>query len=107
MATVRASCPTCGDLELTTTDLRLEICSDTGGSTYSFLCPNCRLIVNKQAGPQIKELLASAGVQIVRWDLPAELAEPKQGPPITYDDLLEFHFELAQESWLQHMITRN
>jgi hypothetical protein len=68
------------------------------------MCPSCRLIVNKPAEDRVVELLASAGVKIVNWDLPAELSEPKSGPPITYDDLLAFHFELSAEDWLDHVI---
>jgi hypothetical protein len=53
----------------------------------------------------VVELLVSAGVKVVNWDLPAELSESKMGPPISYDDLLAFHFELDSEGWLEHVIT--
>ena len=60
-------------------------------------------MVNKPAEVQVVELLVSAGVKLVRWDLPAELSEPKSGPPITYDDLLAFHFELDGGT-LEHLL---
>jgi len=82
-----------GDIEVTSSELQVLICLDTGDSTYSFLCPSCRLIVNKPAEQHVGRLV-SAGVRVVNWDLPAELSEPKSGPAITYDDLLAFHFEL-------------
>ena len=104
MATVRASCPTCGDVELTTREVQVQVCSGTEEGTYSFLCPSCRLIVNKPAEQRVVELLVSAGVKLVSWELPAELSEPKYGPPITYDDLLAFHFELESDGWLEHVI---
>ncbi|MGO9661098.1 MAG: hypothetical protein ACLQVK_25180 [Acidimicrobiales bacterium] len=104
MATVRASCPSCGDVELTTREVQVQVCSATDEGTYSFLCPGCRLIVNKGAEQRVVELLVSAGVRVVSWDLPAELSEPKCGPPISYDDLLAFHFELDSEGWLEHVI---
>ncbi|HET9060654.1 MAG TPA: hypothetical protein VFN61_12090 [Acidimicrobiales bacterium] len=104
MATVRASCPTCGDVELTTREVQVQVCSATDEGTYSFLCPNCRLIVNKPAEQRVVELLVSAGVKVVNWDLPAELSEPKCGPSITYDDLLAFHFELESDNWFEHVI---
>lgn len=104
VATVRASCPSCGDVELTTREVQVQVCSATDEGTYSFLCPGCRLIVNKGAEQRVVELLVSAGVRVVSWDLPAELSEPKCGPPITYDDLLTFHFELDSEGWFEHVI---
>jgi hypothetical protein len=104
VATVRASCPTCGDVELTTREVQVQMCSATDDGTYSFLCPSCRLIVNKPAEQRVVELLVSAGVRVVSWDLPAELSEPKSGPAITYDDLLAFHFELDSDDWLEQVI---
>jgi len=104
VATVRASCPTCGDVELTTNEVQVQVCTATGQGTYSFVCPSCRLIVNKPAERRVVELLVAAGVRQVNWDLPAELAEPKSGPPITYDDLLEFHFEMESDSWFDNLI---
>ncbi len=104
MATVRASCPTCGDVELTTREVQVQVCSATDEGTYSFLCPSCRLIVNKPAEPRVVELLVSAGVRLVNWDMPAELSEAKYGPAINYDDLLAFHFEVESENWLEHVI---
>lgn len=82
----------------------MQVCSATDEGTYSFVCPSCRLIVNKPAEPRVIELLVSAGVKVINWDLPAELFEPKSGPAISYDDLLAFHFELASEGWFEHLI---
>jgi hypothetical protein len=104
VATVRASCPTCGDVELTTPEVQVQVCTDTDQGTYSFVCPSCRLIVNKPAERRVVDLLVAAGVRQVNWDMPAELSEVHSGPPITYDDLLAFHFELESESWLEHVI---
>lgn len=84
--------------------MQVEVCSATDESTYSFVCPSCRLIVNKPAERRVVDLLVGAGVKVVNWDLPAELSEPRSGPPITYDDLLAFHFELGSEGWLDQVI---
>jgi predicted RNA-binding Zn-ribbon protein involved in translation (DUF1610 family) len=105
VATVRASCPSCGDVELTTRDVKVQVCKATEEGTYSFMCPSCRLIVNKPAETRVIELLVSAGVKVLNWDLPAELYEPKCGPTITYDDLLAFHFELKSDNWLEQVIS--
>jgi hypothetical protein len=99
MAIINVNCPDCGDLKLSPQQLQIQVCSANEGSTYSFLCPGCRLIVNKGAEQRVVELLVSAGVRVVSWDLPAELSEPHYGPAISYDDLLTFHFELESEDW--------
>jgi len=104
VATVRASCPTCGDVEMTTREVQVQVCTATEQGTYSFVCPRCHLIVNKPAERRVVDLLVAAGVRQVNWDLPAELSEPKVGPPITYDDLLAFHFELESDDWLDNVI---
>jgi hypothetical protein len=98
-AIVRATCPTCGDIELTVDQVQVQVCVTTGSSTYSFLCPACAFIVNKEANDSVVESLTSAGSRLVAWALPAELGEPKVGPRITHDDLLEFHLALESADW--------
>lgn len=106
MATIRASCPTCGDVELTTLDVQVRVCSTTNEGAYLFCCPDCQMAVTKPAEPRIVDLLVSSGVRLSVWQLPAELSEPRSGPAVTYDDLLEFHFELQQEGWFERMVAR-
>jgi hypothetical protein len=81
-------------------EVRVEVCRSTEVSTYSFQCPTCRLRVCKPAAPHVVDTLVSAGVRPMIWDLPAELDEVKAGPPITHDDLLAFHFALADDGRL-------
>jgi predicted RNA-binding Zn-ribbon protein involved in translation (DUF1610 family) len=98
-AIVRATCPTCGDVELAVEAVQVQICVTTAHSSYSFLCPTCSLIVNKEANDSVVASLTSAGSRLVAWTLPAELDEPKIGPRITHDDLLEFHMALESDDW--------
>lgn len=100
MATIRASCPGCGDVELTTKDVRVLLCSTTNEGSYAFRCPSCRLAVSKPAEARVVDVLVSSGVRLSVWHLPAELDEPKAGAPINYDDLLTFHEILQQDDWL-------
>ena len=100
MATVRASCPDCGDVELTTNDVRVRVCSHDNAGTYSFQCPACEMVVVKDAEARTIDLLVASGVEIATWDLPAELAEPHRGAPISHDDLLDFHVILHNEDLL-------
>lgn len=103
MATIRASCPSCGDVELTTRDVRVLVCSTTNEGSYAFRCPACRFQVSKPAEGRIVDVLVSSGVKLSVWHLPAELEETHQGAPISYDDLLTFHYELEQEDWMDKL----
>lgn len=100
MAMVRASCPTCGDVELTTRDVRVLLCSSTYESSYAFQCPSCRLAVAKPAEPRVVDVLLASGIALTVWHMPAELDEVHAGPAISYDDLLEFHFQLRNGATL-------
>lgn len=80
-------------------DVQVQVCVTTATSTYSFLCPACSVIVNKEATDPVVESLTSAGCRLVAWTLPAELDEPKTGPKINHDDLLEFHLALESGDW--------
>ena len=91
MATIRASCGDCGDVELTTGDVRVRVCTFDNRGTYSFRCPKCRMVVVKPAEHRTIDLLVASGVSMATWDVPAELHEPRPGPVITHDDLLDFH----------------
>ena len=104
MAMIRASCPTCGDVELTTRDVRVLLCSTTYESSYAFQCPVCRVAVAKPAEPRVVDVLLSSGISLTVWHMPAELDEPHAGAPITYDDLLEFHFQLKRADSLEALL---
>ncbi len=108
MATIRASCETCGDVELTTADVRVRVCINDNRGEYSFRCPRCGMTVVKGAEPRTIDLLVASGVAMDTWTLPAELDERKIGHPINHDDLLEFHDKLHDTtSWneaLAHLL---
>lgn len=104
MATIRANCTTCGDVELLSRDMRVRVCRDDNSGTYSFCCPRCEGIVVAGAEPRIVELLVTSGVKLITWDLPAELYEIHHGDPITHDDLLDFHELLADDGWMETVL---
>ena len=97
MATIRASCPDCGDVELTTADVHVRICDDNDAGTYAFRCPFCHMMVVKPAEPRTIDLLIASGVEFSTWSLPDELYEPHVGEPINHDDLLDFHVLLQDD----------
>lgn len=100
MAKVRARCPDCGDVELGTDHVQVRVCVDDGAGSYAFRCPVCRVAAAKPADARIVHLLVTWGAPLTMWRLPAELREPRHGPPLTHDDLLGFHQELADDRWL-------
>jgi hypothetical protein len=108
MATIRASCGECGDVELTSADLTVRVCRDDSSGTYSFTCPHCTKVVVKAAEARIVELLVTSGVQLTTWSLPKELGERPDGDPIDHDDLLDFHTLLQGDGWMDdiHRMTR-
>lgn len=99
MATIRASCPDCGDVELSTPEMTVRVCAADNRGSYVFRCPTCRMAVTKAAEKRIVDLLVSSGVTLEVWRLPAELAEQRVGAPFTHDDLLEFHELLQDDDW--------
>jgi len=104
-AIVKATCPRCGDVELTPSDLRLRVCTQVEASTYHFACPRCAEIVTKPAADgRVVTLLQSVGVPTVVWELPAELQEAHDGPPLTRDDLLDLHMILDGADWFDRLV---
>ena len=100
MTTIKASCPTCGEVELTPADVALMVCSHAPLSYYCFDCVTCGSEVRKPADDHVVSLLVSGGVPATVWDLPAEAVEPKSGPRLSYDDLLDFALQLGESDLL-------
>jgi hypothetical protein len=94
MATIKATCPVCGDVDLTprqvTVDVVEAIDESQARRSYHFHCPTCDDTVRKPADAEVVRLLASAGVRVRRVAVPAEAREPHNGAPLGYDDLLDF-----------------
>ncbi len=86
--------------------LALEPNADEG--VYSFVCPVCEDVVEKPADRKIVSLLRSVGVEITeREDEEAEEVLPyeerPEGPPITIDDVIDFHFLMSSDDWFEQL----
>lgn len=122
MTRIRATCPDCGEVDLTPADIELRIIrSEVGevgeGSNYRFACPTCTVLVTKPADERIARLLATGGVEIsidraataVQTMDPAErvrLSHPERpaaGPALTADDLLDLHLRLQADDWFEEL----
>src|SRR5688500_11685771 len=93
MTNIRATCPTCGEIDLTADDIHLKISSNEEASIYKFECPSCVETVCKPADSRIIQLLISGGVRATLMEGPSDPSDPV----FTYDDLLDFHMELESE----------
>lgn len=103
LTTIRANCPSCGDVQLTADDLTVRVCADDERGSYCFQCPECSAAVAKEASRRIVDLLVSSGVRMQVWRLPAELTEARIGAPLTPDDLLDFHLLLEGGDWYEQL----
>ncbi|MDH4146109.1 MAG: hypothetical protein OEY23_13190 [Acidimicrobiia bacterium] len=105
MATIRASCSECGDVELTTHDVSVRVCTYDNSGSYAFRCPTCSMMIVKPAERRTIDLLVASGVHCSTWDIPAELTEPRGGAPINHDDLLDFHNLLLDDRAFHAAVT--
>src|SRR5258706_7322217 len=73
VTTIRATCPECGEVELTPDDIELRVCTHAPASYYQFACPLCGDDVQKPADDRVVQLLISGGVTATVWELPDEV----------------------------------
>lgn len=100
VTTIRAKCPRCGEVELSAESILLNVSQSGDGGTYTFLCPSCEESVEKPADRRVVMLLRSAGVQISRESAPGG----SEHPPLTLDDLIDFHFLLDRHDWFERLV---
>ncbi len=101
MTTIRATCPTCGEVGLTPDEIDLRV--DPAGSDpsyYAFNCPMCVTVVRKPADDRIVRLLASGGVEIRQLINPSAR---RPGPKLVHDDLIDFHNLLGTDDWFDEL----
>jgi hypothetical protein len=103
VTTIKATCPSCGEVELTPDDIELRVCTHAPASYYVFGCPTCTKAIQKPADDRVIQLLISGGVRAIVWELPDEILEPHAGSQLTHDDLLDFHLLLEQPDWFESL----
>jgi uncharacterized protein YlaI len=101
--TVRATCPSCGDVELGIAEVTVLVCTTTEENAYAFLCPGCERRVTKPTDSGIAEILLASGARLHRWQMPAELAERHDGPPLVEEDLLALREALEDPRWMDRL----
>jgi hypothetical protein len=101
MTTIKATCPTCGEVDLTANDIDLRISNGDEGSSYGFGCPVCREPIRKPADSRVIQLLLSGGVKA---NIIVGERTEFDGPAFTYDDLIDFHFQLESDNFLADLL---
>jgi hypothetical protein len=104
MATVRATCPDCGEQVVYVRNMAAIICADTGYRTYAFLCPRCERRAARPVTPAAFDLLVANGARLVPTHLPAELFEWHWGPLVSVDEVIDFHLALRNDDQVEAAI---
>lgn len=108
MTRIRATCPSCGEVELRPDDVVLRrVLTDDGdvadGSSYRFSCPDCDVLIEKPADDRVASLLTTGGVPTedvpALRPLPPHPETPRGGAALGYDDLLDLHLALRDPAW--------
>ena len=119
MTTIRTTCPRCGEVDMGPEAISLSVRSSGRDGSYRFTCPRCDDSVEKRADRKIVALLVSAGVDLEpRGSSEAgetlfdqepiatieALEHAMDGPAFTIDDVIEFHFLLEDERYLNKFL---
>jgi predicted RNA-binding Zn-ribbon protein involved in translation (DUF1610 family) len=108
MTNIRTNCPRCGEVEMEASVVLLSVDETSDEGSYSFVCPECLEVVEKPADEKIVTLLLSAGVEVHRTTPRQEAMVASRrvpgGPPLTADDLIDFHFLLSQDDWFNQLV---
>jgi hypothetical protein len=108
MVIIKTTCPRCGEVDLTAEQIALQVSVAGEASSYSFQCPVCVRKVHKPADTRVVQLLISGGVkpEVVDGE-PVEPPRPRSPhPPLTYDDLLDFHELLSSADTVEALFRK-
>jgi hypothetical protein len=107
-------CPACmAFMRLHPTELAITVpAQDEVAGRCTFTCPTCASEVSFPIDEQQDDLLRRLGAQTSLRDLAmrrhpsmaARMAPARDEPPLTYDDLLDFHQLLQQDDWFEHLL---
>ena len=94
MTTIRTTCARCGDVELTTGDIGLELSATGSTGSYRFACPFCGDTQRRPANHRVVSILLATGV-------PYEILSP--AGPITEDEIDRFASALDTDNWFSEI----
>ena len=94
MTTIRTTCPSCGDVELTVDDVGLEMAVGAEEGRYRFECPFCGTMQRRPASRRVVSVLLATGVT---YEIIATAS------PITEQEIKEFASALNGEDWFREV----
>ncbi|MDH3426361.1 MAG: hypothetical protein OEM22_06785 [Acidimicrobiia bacterium] len=94
MTTIRTTCTSCGDIELTHNNLRLELTPEWTSGSYCFTCPYCSKEESRPASQRVVTILLAAGVVYEVMD---------EETPISETEIGEFRDALDTEDWFSEL----
>lgn len=92
--TVRVVCPGCGPLVVPAADIRCEVEAEGSTGLCELRCPVCSATLLLRAQATAVETMRDGGAGHITGSVPFELLEPHTGPPLSWDDLLDFKLAL-------------
>jgi hypothetical protein len=99
---VRMTCPRCGPMVVDGGLLRCETEPRPPSRGLCELdCPSCSQPILFSTAPAVMEALLEGGAKHPSGAVPFELLEPHAGPPLSWDDLLDFTVALERTAWPQ------
>lgn len=94
MTTIRTTCQSCGDVELSTTDIALELTGAGNAGFYRFSCPACLSVQVRPATRRVISILLATGVA---YEIVLSAA------PITEAEINGFATMLDEDDWFSRL----
>jgi len=94
MTTIRTTCNRCGDVELTTQDVGLELTANGSTGRYRFRCPFCAAVQRRPANQRVVSILLATGV---------EYEIVTTAGPITEAEVQSFARALENDGWFAEL----
>ena len=102
---VQAQCPSCGTVIVKPSALSCGVSEADEAALCEFDCPTCRRTLLLPIEPIEITTLLLLGAH--RADsLPYELLERHSGPVVSWDEILEAHLQLEEQTFPQTELTR-
>jgi len=94
MTTIRTTCKRCGDVELTTADIGLELVAEGSTGNYRFECPFCGVMQRRPANDRVVSILLATGVN---YEIISATG------PITEEEIEHFSRALDEDGWFSEI----
>lgn len=107
MPTISTRCPSCRqDIVFQADDCALLGDADGKPVAYAFVCSHCGEPVVRRADQRAVAMLVAAGASCrgaTEQVVAVHPEQPASGPPLTADDLLDFHLLLEGACWFEQL----